>query len=255
MNTEAEKEQALESFRKEGYVALRGFLNEQEVVELVGNVQRFLREIVPTMPPHHVFYENKDDKSTLKQLQQMFGYDPYFRKMMFGSEFEKWAEHLLQTPVVGKNLQYFNKPPGVGQPTPAHQDGFYMKLEPCEAVTMWLALEDVDEENGCVRYVPGSHRRGMRLHQRTQTLGFSQGISDYGQPEDVKGEIPVPAKAGDLLIHHAMTIHRADGNRSKTRTRQALGFIFYSALAREDEQTIEAYQKTLHRDLAAAGKI
>jgi phytanoyl-CoA hydroxylase len=57
------------------------------------------------------------------------------------------------------------------------------------------------------------------------------------------------------LIHHAMTIHRADGNRSKNRTRQALGFIFYSALAKEDQSTLKTYEKALHQDLAAAGKI
>jgi ectoine hydroxylase-related dioxygenase (phytanoyl-CoA dioxygenase family) len=51
-------------------------------------------------------------------------------------------------------MQYFNKPPSVGQPTPPHQDGYYFMLDPCEAVTMWFALDEVDEENGRMRYVP-----------------------------------------------------------------------------------------------------
>ena len=89
---------------------------------------------------------------------------------------------------------------------------------------MWLALDVVDEENGCVRYVRGSHRRGMRPHGRTGVLGFSQGITDYGQPEDLADEIAFPAQPGDLLVHHALTIHRADGNRSATRHPTLFGF-------------------------------
>lgn len=79
---------------------------------------------------------------------------------MFGSRFEKLASILLHDEVIGKNIQYFNKPPKIGKPTPAHQDGYYFMLEPNEAVTMWMALEPVDEENGCVRYVKGSHKKG-----------------------------------------------------------------------------------------------
>ncbi|MDG2123620.1 MAG: phytanoyl-CoA dioxygenase family protein, partial [Verrucomicrobiales bacterium] len=122
---------------------------------------------------------------------------------------------------------------------------FYFKLDPPHALTMWMALEDVDEENGCVRYVKGSHLKGMREHGRTGTLGFSQGLTDFGREEDLAAEEAMPAAAGDLLAHHALTIHRAGGNSSATRSRRALGFIFYSVDAREDIEAQEAYRKEL----------
>ena len=165
------------------------------------------------------------------------------------------AELLLQGPVAGKNMQYFNKPPQIGKATPPHQDGYYFMLDPCEALTMWLALEEVDEENGCVRYVRGSHRRGLRPHGRTQTLGFSQGVTDYGTPQDLADEVAFPAQPGDLLVHNAMTIHRADGNLSRSRTRQAIGFIYYSERAKEDEVAYAAYQKRLAEEMKAKGNI
>ncbi len=151
-------------------------------------------------------------------------------------------------------MQYFNKPAKIGKATPPHQDGYYFMLEPCEAVTMWLALDDVDEENGCVRYIKGSNHKGMRPHGRTQTLGFSQGIQDYGEA-DLADEIAFPAKSGDLLAHHAMTIHRADANTSESRSRRALGFIYYSERAKEDKAAHAAYQEKLAREMAEAGKI
>lgn len=217
---------------RDGFVAMQGFMNADAVKDLRRRVDQFIDEVVPTMPAEHVFYESKGNAKTLKQLQQMFAYDDYFHSLMFGSRFESLAAELLGNEVIGANMQYFNKPPGIGHPTPAHQDGYYFMLEPNEAVTMWLALEDVDEETGCVRYVKGSHDDGLRPHGETETLGFSQGLLDYG-PRDEEREVAVPASPGDLLVHHALTIHRADGNSSPTRTRKALGFIYYSAAAKE----------------------
>ena len=248
-------EQALEAFTRDGYVALTGFLSPEKLAEVREVVVRFINARAPHLPREQVFYEKLGQSETLKQIVGLFGHDPYFERLMFGSDFERLAELLLQGPVVGKNMQYFNKPPQIGKATPPHQDGYYFMLEPCEALTMWLALEEVDEENGCVRYVRGSHRRGLRPHGRTQTLGFSQGVTDYGTPQDLADEVAFPAQPGDLLVHNAMTIHRADANRSRTRTRQALGFIYYSERAREDEAAHAAYQKRLAEEMKAKGKI
>jgi phytanoyl-CoA hydroxylase len=95
----------------------------------------------------------------------------------------------------------------------------------------------------------------MRPHGRTQVLGFSQGITDFGTADDLANEVPFPAKPGDLLVHHALTIHRADGNRSADRTRQALGFIYYSDRAREDAVAHAAYQRRLAEEMKTAGRI
>jgi len=63
-------------------------------------------------------------------------------------------------------MQWFNKPAKMGTETPPHQDGFYFMLEPNHAVTMWLALDVADAENGCMRYIPRSHLGGIRPHKK-----------------------------------------------------------------------------------------
>jgi phytanoyl-CoA hydroxylase len=246
---------AKQEFDADGYVMLRGFLNPNEVSVLHAKLATLIQNIVPTMPSEAVFYEDKSRPDTLKQLQHLeqFGRD-YFQEM-FSGRFSQLAADLMGDRAVGKNLQYFNKPPAVGQPTPPHQDGYYFKIQPCEAVTMWLALDVVDEENGCVRYVRGSHKRGMRPHARTGVLGFSQGITDFGSVDDQANEIAIPAQPGDLLVHHALTIHRADGNSSAARSRRSLGFIYYAERAQEDAATVNEYQQTLKSELVASGKI
>jgi len=233
-----------EAFETDGYVAVRSFLSPDEIAECHTQLARLIEEVVPAMPADQVFYEDKDDPSTLKQLQQVQEHDAWFGELFNGKP-RQLAEKLLGTEVVGKNMQFFNKPPGVGQPTPPHQDGYYFKLDPPLALTMWMALEEVDAENGCVRYVRGSNHDGMRPHGQTGTLGFSQGMTDFGTDDDLAREVPQPASAGDLLAHHALTIHRADGNSSATRSRKALGFIFYSVDAKEDQAAMEAHRAQL----------
>ncbi|WP_119080738.1 phytanoyl-CoA dioxygenase family protein [Chitinophaga alhagiae] len=236
-----------ETFQRDGYVLIPAFLDSDEVNEIIKNFERVIEQVTPNMPAEKMFFEDKDDPSTLKQLIDIHQYDQFFDNVLNKGKFKDIAALLLNDNVVGKTLEYFNKPPRIGKPTPPHQDGYYFMLKPSVAVTMWMALEPADEENGCVRYIKGSHLTGMRPHGRTQTLGFSQQILDYG-PEDINKEISITAKPGDLLIHHSLTIHTAGGNKSATRSRKALGLIYFGLSAREDTEAKAAYQKKLQAE-------
>lgn len=242
-------------FAQDGFAVWHGFLDSQEVESVHGRLRQFISEVVPGMPAEQVFYEDKNDTATLKQIQKLNEHDDWFARMIDSGKLRALAEQLLGTAVIAQNLQYFSKPPGHSRPTPAHQDGFYFMLTPCEAITMWLALDDINEDNGCVRYVPGSHKQPMRPHNPTSTLGFSQGIADYPANSDRRSEVAIPVRSGDLLVHHALTIHRADANISQDRPRRALGFVYFSAAAKCDEKTHAAYQEQLRRKLKAAGRI
>jgi len=243
-----------QAFDRDGYIALPGFAAGPQLDDILVNVERFIEEVMPALPRDDVFYEDKSDASTLKQIQRMHLHDEFFSNLMNDSPFRRIAETVLKDEVTPQNMQYFNKPPGVGQPTPPHQDGYYFKLEPCEAVTMWFGLDEVDEENGCVRYLPGSQKGGMRPHGSSGTLGFSQSITDYG-PADQQQEVAMIARPGDLMVHHALTVHLAGGNHSTVRHRRSLGFIYYAQRAKADEAAHRAYRQQLAEELSAAGKI
>lgn len=243
------------AYLQDGYAQFNAFLDEPSTKELDQRLQHFINTTVPKLPTDQVFYENKNDPLTLKQIQHLELHDSWFHELFTESPFRQLAETLLGGECVPMNLQYFNKYPGANQPTPPHQDGYYFMITPCEAVTMWLALDDVDHENGCIRYLPGSHRDGLLPHARTTTLGFSQGIAKYFQQHDSNREIPMHASPGDLLAHHALTIHRADANTSKKRHRRAIGFIYYSAKAKQDVVAHKAYQEQLKQDLSESDRI
>ena len=245
-----------DAFGEDGFVHLSGFYSPSQLDEVHANIARYIREVVPAAPAADVFYENRARPETLKQLIRLHEHDAYFRGLLEEGAFRETAAGLLGEDVRPVNQQVFIKPPGGdSRPTPPHQDAYYFHLEPCVATTLWLALDDVDAENGCLRYVRGSHRRGVRPHRRTATLGFSQGVSDFGTPEDLANEVACTARAGDLIAHHAMTIHRADANRAPDRPRRALGLIYYGVSARESREEHDAYQRKLAAEMKQAGRI
>jgi len=248
------KSDVLTAFREDGYVSIPGFLNGEEVEEVDGAMAEVVRDVVPTLPAMDVFYEDKENARTLKQVQGLQNSHSVLSRY-FTTRFKELAEHLLQDGVQGRNMQYFNKPPYVGQGTPAHQDGYFFKLEPSEAVTMWMALEEVDFATGCVNYVRGSHRRGMREHGSSNVLGFSQTILDFPVRNDIDNQVAFPASPGDLIVHHALTIHWASPNTTLDRTRKAIGAIFYADKAREDTALTAAYSKQLAEELKAKGRL
>ncbi len=242
-----------QSFDRDGYIVIRGFLSNTELTGLKDELNRYITRRVPELPRTDVFYEDRNDESTLKQMARIKEHDALFANLICSKKWKELAEALLDDDAVPQELEWFNKPPRIGKPTPPHQDGHYFMIEPNEAVTMWLALDPADESNGCVRYIPGSHRRGIRPHGKTEVLGFSQGIVNYST-SDVKDEVPMVVAEGDLLAHHAVTIHRADGNTSD-RHRRSLGLIYYAARARQDTRRLSDYQQTLYTEWQEKQKI
>lgn len=243
-------------FDRDGYVAIRPLFDAATMAEINRELERYIADIVPTMPDSEVYYEDRNVRSTLKQMQKMSVYDDYFRDLVETDVIHDMAAAVLGEEAVVQNLQYFNKPAGIGQATPPHQDGYYFHLTPCKAVTGWLALEPVDHENGCIHYVRGSHRSvGFRPHGRSNVLGFSQGVTDFGTDADKANTEAFPGDAGTFLMHDARTVHWAGANRSATRSRRALGFVYFGKSARIDHEAKAAYQAKLDADLRAANKI
>ncbi|WEJ34558.1 MULTISPECIES: phytanoyl-CoA dioxygenase family protein [unclassified Devosia] len=245
-----------EDFDRDGFIAIKPLFDAAKMAEINREFDRYVEACVPQMKDTEVFYEEKGAKGSLKQMQNMQHYDDYFRSLLETDVVRELAETMLGERARAVNLEYFNKPAGIGKPTPPHQDGYYFHFNPPAAVTGWLALERVDEENGCIHYVRGSHKiEGYRPHGRSQILGFSQGITDFGTEDDKANTAAFPGEAGTFLMHHSKTIHWAGPNTSPTRARRALGFVYFGESAKVDEEARAAYQAKLQAEMRAANQI
>ncbi len=237
-------------YHEQGYVIVRGFLPPGELRELQQELDRYVREVVPGLSDRDAFYVDRARPETLKQMQHM-GQAPFFEAYRTRPRWIELASALVGEEVVGGEPEWFNKPPGTDSPTPPHQDNYYFCLRPANVVTLWLALDSVDEENGCLRYVPGSHREGIRPHDASHVLGFSQGIDDYAAADQAR-EVAIRLQVGDLVAHHGEMIHRAEPNRSADRHRRAFAMVCKGRSCRRDEQAFARYMDALqaqHRRL------
>jgi len=112
------------------------------------------------------------------------------------------------------------KPAGHGRETPWHQDEAYWETHlSYHAVGAWVPLDDTDIDNGCLWFVPGSHRGDVLQHKH---LGDdpSVHILELVDEPDTSSAIPVPLRAGGVSFHHPGTLHHARANATD-RTRRA----------------------------------
>ncbi|CAH1272661.1 PHYHD1 [Branchiostoma lanceolatum] len=188
------------------------------------------------------------------EVKTFFKETGYIKDLGHSPAFNGLADLLLGEDMEPNNVQFFSKPPGA-KPTPPHQDGKYFMHD--KGITFWLALDDADEENGCLYYVPGTHLMGELQHEKSAALGFSQGLADYSAEMQEK-EACMAAKKGSLLGHHPYTVHRAGKNSSPTRWRPALGLTYWAKSCQHDEELKrrhKEYQQKLLEELENKGRI
>ena len=230
-------------FDEHGFVVVREFLDADNLAQLSGELDRYIRDVVPSLPKEKAFFQDRSQPETLKQMQNM-EVDAFFDEYRHHPLWTAVAEALLGEPVEVDALEWFNKPPGTDHVTPPHQDNYYFCFKPPQVVTLWLALDPVDEKNGCLRYVAGSHHHPLRDHAQTDVLGFSQSVTDYGE-EDRQKEVTMILQPGDLAAHHGNLLHRADANRSDHRQRRSFALVFHAASCEKDAEALDRYMSQL----------
>jgi phytanoyl-CoA hydroxylase len=236
-------------YDKDGFVIVRRFLSSAELAEVTCELDRFRRDVVGELPDGQAFYHVLPDGTRgLRQVHRM-NCDPFFEAYRSHPKWCELARVLVGEPATARPPMWFDKPPGTDHPTPAHQDNYVFCLVPPSATMILLATDPMDEENGGLRYVAGSHERGLRPHSFYGVRGFSQQIADFG-PADEAREVPIALDPGDVVCHHPLTIHRARRNPSTTRSRRAFAMAFWGDSAVVDRAAAAEYDRLMRRALA-----
>jgi non-haem Fe2+, alpha-ketoglutarate-dependent halogenase len=124
---------------------------------------------------------------------------------------------LLGENVVGWGSHYFCKLPRDGKLVHWHQDASYWPMTPSKTVTAWLAIDDADVENACMRFIPGSHHFGhltYQLSEESEDAVLNQKVENaeqFGAPIDVE------LKAGEISLHSDLLLHGSAANQSDRR--------------------------------------
>jgi ectoine hydroxylase-related dioxygenase (phytanoyl-CoA dioxygenase family) len=141
-----------------------------------------------------------------------------------------------QAPLLATD-QIFMKPPRFGSAKPYHQDNFYFRLSPPDqALTAWIALDDVDEQNGCLRYIAGSHKGEVLPH--TAIPGEPYNLVPDPALIDLSRETLAPVCKGGVVFHHSKVLHTSHRNES-ARWRRGYATHWVSALVTSDNGTLD----------------
>ncbi len=218
------KEQ-LDFFHENGYLAGVKMLDEKQIERL----QNELVTLADTsLPGHELFYEFHSNESTdpstiLFHALGAWRITPGFHDVLWNPRFLVAASQLLGDKSVRFwHDQLFWKPAKTGGVVAWHQDySYWTRTKPIAHLTCWCGLDNATKENGCVQYIPGSHRWG--LLPKTALAGDLHGINDFlddKQKEQFANPQFAEVKAGEAIFHHPLTLHGSGENKS-SRPRRA----------------------------------
>ena len=235
-----EPSQLTESFDRDGFVNGGMVLSDAELCELRSEVERFA----------DVQFRDQEQTGPLPWFQEL-GHDAHtrhyrmigvwrisdaFRRLINNQRVLTIAAALIGAKTLQPwvdTVQY--KPPRHGGPCNWHQDAAYHRnIEPAERLlSVWIALDDADEESGCMWMVPGSHKWGNKEHylpkfkqlRDRHELARVQPDDDL-DPSQWRNATPCAVQAGEVHFHHAYTWHSSPTNRS-ARVRRGYT-IFYT---------------------------
>jgi len=181
----------------------------------------------PSHPGHHLFYEfnaneSADPDQILFHALGAWRITPGLHDLLWNPAFVVAAAQLLDGPVRFWHDQIFYKPAHHGGVVIWHQDySYWTRTTPVAHISCWIGLDDSTRENGCVHYVPGSHR--WPLLPRTSFANRMDVVLDSLTPEqrDEFKPVPIELKAGECSFHHPLMVHGSYANQT-ARPRRAV---------------------------------
>jgi ectoine hydroxylase-related dioxygenase (phytanoyl-CoA dioxygenase family) len=204
-------------YDENGYLAGVRVLTDDQVEALREELTALMD---PAHPGHALFYEfhsnESDDPSTvLFHALGAWRVAPGFHDLLWNPAFVVPASQLLDGPVRFWHDQLFCKPPRHGGVVAWHQDySYWTRTQPMAHLTCWIALDDATVENGCLQYVPGSHR--WDLLPRPALAGTMDAIASVLTEEQQAQFKPVAVEIprGFAVFHHPLMLHGSSANRS-----------------------------------------
>ena len=156
---------------------------------------------------------SESGESAPRKIDSPYLRNPVFRNFALDGRLRGILRQFTGEEPLLKSDQLFMKPPRFGSEKPYHQDNFYFRCTPGgHVITAWIALDDVDEENGCLRYMSGSHKKGIIDH--VEVPGQPYNLAPPDDLIDWDMEASAPVRKGGVVFHHSETLHSSRRNTS-----------------------------------------
>ena len=160
---------------------------------------------------------------------------PVFNKVCLNKKILDAVESIIGKNILICGTTLFIKNPKEKGFVSFHQDAKYIGLEPHNWVTVWVAITDSNEKNGCMRMLPGSHKENLKHHEQKfdENNLLTRGQTIQNVPLDKTD--PLILKAGQISLHHPKIVHGSGLNYSDDRR---IGFVIQSYISTNVDQIL-----------------
>ena len=228
-------EEIKSDYDRDGVVRIRGFLSLEEVASVRAELDRYVRDDLPSKPLDARTLEA--DESTIRNLSRLEEHSPWFRRFGERPDLLALVGPLVNGEPVLVGVETFNKPARIGSGVPYHQDNAYFCQAPPDMLTVWIAIDEVTAANGPVLFVKGSHLLGPLPTKPSGVRGNSIGMA-VASEQPLSEQFCALLGPGDATIHHCNTVHHSAPN---TTEHSRLGFLLvYRGSHRKTDPELKA---------------
>jgi ectoine hydroxylase-related dioxygenase (phytanoyl-CoA dioxygenase family) len=222
----------VEAFRRDGYVVVENLASPEEVASLHSVYDRLFAERRgwDTGDLFDMVGDDKQADLALPQLLWPSRYEPSLRETKLCASANALAQQLLGPHAENILEHAIMKPPFNGAATPWHQDDAFNRRGSgfVEQISIWMPLQDVNVESGCLKYIRGSNHGPLFAHRSPRNDPRVHGL-ETREPPDLTNCVAVPVRAGGAVIHHSRTLHSAGINSTaEPRRAYVLGYSVQS---------------------------
>jgi ectoine hydroxylase-related dioxygenase (phytanoyl-CoA dioxygenase family) len=211
-------------FHDQGYLSTVRILNDAQVDALREEVSQLAN---PAHPGNELFYEyhsneSSDPNTVLFHALGAWRISPGFHDLLWNPAFTVPASQLLEGAVRFWHDQLFCKPAHHGGVVAWHQDySYWTRTQPLAHLTCWIGLDDSNRENGCLQYIPGSHRwPDLPITGLAGDMAAIDAVLNDEQRREFEKPVAVELKKGEAAFHHPRLVHGSFANLSD-RSRRA----------------------------------
>ncbi|HXH19954.1 MAG TPA: phytanoyl-CoA dioxygenase family protein [Chitinophagales bacterium] len=194
------------TIQNDGFVILKRVFSENQLAP----VRNLADEIVACCeknfndPFEKFLLPNRADTGVLYDLIQHY---PEFRELAANDTILDELEKVLGHDIVLYENSLVYKPKGKNNAVPWHQDFINRRNEPIKYVA-WIALDNIQRENGAMKVIPGSHKKGFLPWYRVRGAAYHDLVKREYVEEDKA--IYTELEAGDVMLFHQLLLHSSD---------------------------------------------
>jgi len=218
----------LAQFNQDGYLVLRGFLDDNRCDDILRMAQVHLDEKIEPIETE-LGYDSRDkeyrtavtdysshareEHVTVRRLRQVYKRDTLFKAWMENEKIRPILQQVLDDQVVITTAHHnsiMTKMPYFSTATAWHQDRRYWRYSDDNLVSVWLALDSETSENGVLEFIPGSHKMQFEAEQFDEKEYFFE--DNEKNQKIIATKVSTDLQKGDVVLFHSLLLHRANKN-------------------------------------------